>query len=87
MIADKLGYANITTTGQIVKTGPAGLFGAISTVGGGATAIYDGITATGTLLYSKSLTLGDVVHFGGNGIAAKNGIFVSATGTLNILYT
>lgn len=88
MYADKLGYHNqATTAGAQIKTGPAGLFGIISTVTGGAVTIYDGTSTSGTILYTKTLTVGEVVHFGGLGLAAKRGLFIVVTGTVNVLFT
>lgn len=87
MIADKLGYANVTGNG-IIKSGPAGLFGIISTVTGGTITVYDNTTNSGTILYTKALTVGDVIHFGGLGLAAKNGLYATVSaGTFNVLYT
>lgn len=89
MIADKLGYHNqATTAGALIKQGPAGLFGITSTVTGGAVTIYDNTAASGVILFTKTLAVGEVIHFGGNGFAAKNGLFiVVAAGTVNVLYT
>ena len=89
MIADKLGYHNqATTAGVQIKLGPAGLFGVVSTVTGGAVTIYDGTSTSGVILFTKTLAVGEVIHFGGNGFAAKNGLFmVVAAGTVNVLYT
>lgn len=87
-IAPKLSYWNQTTTaGAQIKTGPAGLYGIVSTVTGGSCTLYDGTSTSGTILYTKSLTVGDVVHFGGIGIAAKAGLYIAVTGTVNIIYT
>jgi len=87
MIAPRLGYYNQgTTTGVQIKLGPAALYGIVSTVTGGSCIIYDGTSTSGTILYSKSLTVGDVVHFGGLGIAAKSGLFIAVTGTVNVIY-
>lgn len=88
MYADKLGYHNqATTAGAQIKTGPAGLFGIISTVTGGAVTIYDGTSTSDPILYTKTLAVGDVVHFGGLGLAAKKGLFIVVTGTVNVLFT
>lgn len=93
MIADKLGYAVVTQAAAAqVKTGPAGLFGIVVTAStSGTVTVYDNASsATGTVLFTKSsLAVGDVIHFGGNGIAAKSGlhVVVGGTGTINILYT
>ena len=32
-------------------------------------------------------TVGDVIHFGGLGLAAKKGLFIVVTGTVNVLYS
>jgi hypothetical protein len=89
MIAPKLGYVSQgVTAGAQIKTGPAGLYAVTSTITGGLVTIYDGTSTSGTIIYTKSLTLGEVVHFGGNGIAAKNGLFiVVAAGTVVVMYT
>jgi len=89
-IAPKIGYASqgVTAGAQIGPTGPAGLFSITSTVAGGLVTIYDGTSTGGTILFSKTLVLGDVVHWGGVGLAAKLGIFaVVAAGTVVIQYT
>lgn len=88
-IAPSLSYFNsgVTAGVQVGPTGPRGLYGIVSTVTGGAVTIYDNTSAAGTILYTKTLAVGDVVHFGGLGIRAKNGLFlVVAAGTVNILY-
>jgi uncharacterized protein (AIM24 family) len=89
MIANKIGYANVpATAGQVIKVGPAGLFGIVSTVVGGACTIYDNASAaSGNILFTKTLAVGDVIHFGGNGIAANNGLFIVVTGTVNVMFT
>lgn len=88
MIADKLGYWNQgTTAGALIKRGPAGLFSITSTVTGGAVTIYDNTSAAGTILYTKTLAVGDVVHWGSHGLAAKNGLYIVVTGTVNVAYT
>ena len=87
-IAPKLGYWNQgTTAGAQIKLGPAGLYGIVSTVTGGACTLYDGTSTSGTILFTKTLAVGDVVHFGGLGITAKSGLYIAVTGTVNVLYT
>lgn len=87
-IAPSLSYWNQGTSAgvQVGPAGPRGLYGIVSTVTGGAVTIYDNTSAAGVILYTKTLAVGDVVHFGGNGIRAKNGLFLVVTGTVNILY-
>lgn len=86
-IGDKLGYKNVANTSALVKSGPAGLFGIVPTVTGNIT-IYDNTTNSGTVLYTGTgVTVGVPIHFGGNGIAAMNGIYVVATATCNVMYT
>jgi len=88
MIATKLGYFNSgATVGVQIKTGPAGFYGIVSTVAGGAVTIYDGTSTSGTILYTKTLAVGEVVDFGGLGFAAKSGLFLATAGTVNVLYT
>lgn len=89
MIAPKLGYyPSGVTAGVLIKTGPAGFYGVVSTITGGAVTVYDGTSTGGTILYTKSLAVGDAVHFGGLGIAAKNGLFlVVAAGSVIVVYT
>lgn len=92
MTSNKLSYANVTqAAAATVKTGPAGLFGIIVTAStSGTITIYDNTVASGTVLFTKTtLAVGEVIHFGGLGIAAKNGlhVVVGGTGTVNILYT
>lgn len=89
MYADKLGYHNQSTTaGAQIKTGPAGFFGVDCTITGGTVSIYDGTSTSDTLLFSRTMAVGDVAHFGGKGFAAKKGLFiVVSAGTFNVLYT
>ena len=51
--------------------------------------VYDNASAaSGVVLYTKTgAAAGDVVHYGGNGIAANNGLTVITTGTVVVLYT
>lgn len=88
--ATKLSYANqgVTAGVQIGPVGPRGFYGVVSTITGGAVTVYDGTSTGGTILFTKTLAVGDIIHFGGLGIAAKAGLFlVVAAGTVNIIYT
>lgn len=90
MIAPALSYLNQATTAgvQVGTAGPRGLYGIISTVTGGAVTIYDGTSTGGVILFTKTLAVGDVIHFGGLGIRAKNGLFlVVGAGTVNVIYS
>lgn len=89
MIAPALSYWNQGTTvgAQIGSAGPRGLYGIVSTVTGGSCIIYDGTSTSGTILFTKTLAVGDIVHFGGIGIRAKNGLFIAVTGTVNVIYS
>ena len=88
MMCDKLGYREVSNTTLVVKPTPAGFFG-LSVTGAGNVTVYDNATAAaGTVLYSKTgAALGDTIHFGGNGIAANNGLTVNTTGKVVVLYT
>lgn len=88
---NRVGYANVTqAAATTVKTGPAGLYGVTVTAStSGSVTVYDNTAASGTVLFTKSsLAVGDVIHFGGVAIAAKNGlhVVVGGTGTVNVLY-
>lgn len=94
MALEKISYANVSTLSgpTVVKAGPAGWFGFTVAAGTAVSvAVYDGTTVGGTPLYTKaSHVAGDVVHFGGTGIAAKSGLFVVVGGdasAVNFLYT
>lgn len=88
MMGDKLGYKVVTNETLVIKPTPAGFFG-LSVTGAGNVTVYDNATAaSGVILYSKtSATVGSTVDFGGNGIAANNGLTVVTTGTVVVLYT
>lgn len=89
-VAPKLGYLSQATTAgvQVGSAGPRGLFSITSTVTGGAVTVYDGTSTSGIILFTKTLAVGDVIHWGGIGLAAKNGLFVVvAAGTVVIQYT
>lgn len=88
MMGDKLGYQVVNNTTTTIKPTPAGFFG-LSITGAGNVTVYDNASAaSGVVLYSKTgAAVGDVVHFGGNGIAANNGLTVITTGTVVVMYT
>jgi hypothetical protein len=86
-----VGYKNVTqAAAATVKSGPAKFYGFIVTASSsGTVTIYDNTSATGTVLFTKaSLAAGDVVHFGGVGMAANNGLHVvcGGTATVNVMY-
>lgn len=87
MTATRLGYAVVNNTTTNIKPTPAGFFG-LSVTGAGNVSVYDGLSASGTLIYSKSsATVGTTVDFGGKGIACNTGLTVVTTGTVAVLYT
>jgi hypothetical protein len=91
-MADKLGYATVTQVAPVtVKTGPAGFFGLTVTAStSGTVTVYDNTSAAGTILFTKtSLAVGDVISFGGVGIAANKGLHVvcGGTATVNVIYS
>lgn len=88
MQSDKLGYKQVVNTTTVIKPSPAGLFALIVVGAGNVTAYDNASAASGTVLATKAgAAAGDVIHFGGNGIAANNGLTVVTTGTVNVLYT
>jgi hypothetical protein len=88
MMNDKLGYQVVSNATTVIKPTPAGFFG-LSVTGAGNVTVYDNASAaSGVVLYTKTgAAAGDVVHYGGNGIAANNGLTVVTTGTVVVLYT
>lgn len=89
-IIPAVGYLSQATTAgvQVGTAGPRSLYAITSTVTGGAVTVYDGTSTSGTILFTKTLAVGDVIHFGGVGIRAKNGLFlVVAAGTAVIVYS
>ena len=89
-IVPSLSYLNQATTAgvQVGSAGPRTLYAIISTVTGGAVTIYDNTAASGVIVFTKTLAVGDVVHFGGLGIRSKNGLFlVVGAGTVNVVYS
>ena len=88
-ISPKIGYLNQgATTGVLVKGGPAGFFGLVCTLVGGAVTVYDGTSTGGTILFTKTLAVGDIITFGEWGLAARNGLFIVVTGaTVNVAFT
>lgn len=91
MSVQYVSYANVTqAAAATIKTGPAKLFGlTVTASSSGTVTIYDNTAASGTVVFTKaSLAVGDVIHFGGTGIAAKNGLHVvcGGTATVNVLY-
>lgn len=88
---DYVGYKTVTqAAAATVKRGPAKFYGLTVTVStAGTVTIYDNTTNSGTVLFTKSsLAVGDVVHFGGPGIAASKGLHVvcGGTATVNVFY-
>jgi len=85
-------YIQLSADG-VVKASPGELYGVtVIASSTGIIRVYDNASAaSGTLLWSSvsAVTAGSVIHFGGNGIKAKNGLFfdlVSGTATVNVLY-
>ena len=88
MMNDKLGYQVVNNTTTVIKPTPAGFFGLSITSAGNVTVYDNASAASGVVLYSKTgAAVGDVVHFGGNGIAANNGLTVITTGKVVVMYT
>lgn len=91
MSVQYVSYATVTqAAAATIKTGPAKFFGLTVTAStAGTVTIYDNTAASGVVVFTKaSLAVGDVIHFGGTGVAAKNGLHVvcGGTATVNILY-
>lgn len=72
------------TADTAILAGPGSLFGVLAEAStGGSVIIYDNPTAaSGTILFSRAFTTGDVIHFGGLGIRATAGLYADVSGTL-----
>jgi hypothetical protein len=86
-----VGYRQVTDASPTtLKSGPAKFYGlTVIASTSGAVTIYDNTSASGTVLFTKSgLVAGDVIHFGGVGISANNGLHVvcGGTATINVMY-
>lgn len=89
MIVPKLSYFKQAgaTAGVSIRNTPCGLNSITCTATGGTVTIYDGLSTSGTVIYSKALTAGEVVHWGGVSIAAKLGLYlVVGAGDFVIVY-
>ncbi len=88
-VCDRVEVSQKSASG-VVKDKRGEFYGLVVTASSSAlVTIYDNVAASGTILYTKTLSAGEVVHFGGVGMAAGNGIYfqlVSGTGTVNVLY-
>jgi hypothetical protein len=75
----------------LVKNGPGALYGFIVVASStGNIAFYDALSATGTaLIPPRAVAAGDVVTFGGLGVAFNTGLYfdlVSGTATVRPLF-
>ena len=85
--SDKIGYRQVAAATTSVKATPAGLY-SVTCVVGGAVTVYDNASAgSGVILYTKTMTAGEVAHWGGNALAANNGLTVVSAGTVNVMYS
>lgn len=86
-MVEKIGYKQVAATSAAVKTGPSCLFGVVC-VAAGTVTIYDNTAASGTIAYTKTMAVGEVMNFGTVGMTLGNGLWCNAgTGTFNVLYT
>jgi len=90
VVGEVASYAKVEADG-VVKGSAGTLYGLVCIASNSGTIILynHASTASGDKLFEKALTAGDVVHFGGVGIAATNGIYADVGGTsitVNVLY-
>ncbi len=79
-----VGYKS-TAVNALVKTGPTKFYGLIAN-GAATVTIYDNTSAAGTAIYTKTLAAGDVVQFGGVGIALNSGLYAATNAAIIVLY-
>lgn len=85
MHAPKVGYALVNNTTSTLRDGPVGFFGLVANAPATVT-VYDNNAASGNVLYTKTLSAGEVVSFGGIAIAANRGLTVVSNASVNVLY-
>ncbi len=90
MIGVNVQYKQVTqAAAATLKTTTGDFFGCtVNSSTSGTVTVYDGISTSGTVIFTKAVSAGDVVHFGGVGIRCGNGIHVvvGGTATVNALY-
>lgn len=90
MIGVNVQYARVTQTAAVtLKSTTGDFFGCtVNSSTSGTVTVYDGTSTSGTVVFTKSVSAGDVVHFGGIGIRCGNGIHIVVGGTaaVNALY-
>ena len=87
MLVDKLGYQPVASATTVIKASPAGLF-SVTCIVAGAVTVYDSASAaSGTILYTKTMTVGEIATWASHGLSANNGLVVVAAGTVNVAYT
>lgn len=87
MIVDKLGYQQVAAATTVIKPTPAGLFSVTCIVAGEVTVYDSASAASGVILYTKTMAVGEIATWASHGIAANNGLVVVAAGTVNVAYT
>ena len=90
MIGVNIQYRQVTqAAAATLKPTTGDFFGCtVNSSTSGTVTVYDGTSTAGTVVFTKSVSAGDIVHFGGVGIRCGNGIHVvvAGTATLNVLY-
>jgi hypothetical protein len=88
--ASNVQYKQVTqAAASTLKSTTGDFFGyTINSSTSGTVTVYDGTSTSGTVVFTKSVSAGDVVHFGGVGIRCGNGIHVvvGGTATVNALF-
>jgi len=87
MMTDKLGYQQVAAATAVIKPTPAGLFSVTCIIAGTVTVYDSASAASGNILYTKTMAVGEIANWGSHGIAANNGLVVVSAGTVNIAYT
>lgn len=81
-------YVPVSADG-VIQAHPGAFYGLVCIASSsGSITLYDHASAaSGSKIYEKALSAGDVVHFGGAGISFRNGLYadISNTITVNVL--
>lgn len=88
-MADNVQYKQVTQAAAVTLKSTVGdFFGCtVNSSSSGTVTVYDGTSAAGTVVFTKSVSAGDVIHFGGVGIRCSGiHVVVGGTATINALY-
>jgi hypothetical protein len=78
--------ATATSASVQISTSPVGFYGLVVLASSsGLVSLYDALSATGTAIFTKTLSAGEVITFGGKAIRCNTGLYLTLTsGTMTV---